>query len=140
MVSPMQSPPQTAMQVPLSHMVEPSQSLLQSAYLTRTARLYGMVLVLSILMGIYRRSNSRKFHIVDEVSLFAVSESIALRGEVDTNAIAWTQWVNSPGEVLGEFGPEGDVYSKKGPGPAVLAVPWYALLHLLTQADVGLGL
>jgi hypothetical protein len=70
-------------------------------------------------------SNSGRFHIVDEVSLFAVTESLALRGEVDTNAIAWTQWVNSPGEVLGAFGPDGQVFSKKGPAPAFLAVPWY---------------
>ncbi len=59
---------------------------------------------------------------------------------MNTNAIAWTQWVNSPGEVLGEFGPEGDVYSKKGPAPAVLAVLWYFVLYMLAQADVGLGL
>lgn len=115
-------------------------SSLQSAYLTRTARLYGMILVFGLLVAIYTMSHSSKFHIVDEVSLFAMTESIALRGEVDTNAIAWTQWVNSPGEVLGEFGPEGDVYSKKGPAPAVLATSWYMLLHLLAKADVGLGL
>lgn len=99
-----------------------------------------MVLVFGLLLAIYTMSHSSKFHIVDEVSLFAVTESIALRGEVNTNAIAWTQWVNSPGEVLGEFGPEGDVYSKKGPAPAVLAVLWYFVLYMLAQADVGLGL
>jgi hypothetical protein len=115
-------------------------SSLQSAYLTRTARLYGMMLVFGLLVAIYTMSHSSKFHIVDEVSLFAVTESIGLRGAVDTNAIAWTQWVNSPGEVLGDFGPQGDVYSKKGPAPALLAVPWYFLLHTLAQADVGLGL
>ena len=115
-------------------------SSLQKAYLTRTARIYGMVLVFGLLVGIYTMSHSSKFHIVDEVSLFAVTESIGLRGAVDTNAIAWTQWVNSPGEVLGEFGPDGDVYSKKGPAPAFFAVPWYWLLHLLADADVGLGL
>src|SRR5215203_4612463 len=115
-------------------------SSLHSAYLTRTARLYGMILVFGLLVSIYTMSHSSKFHIVDEVSLFAVTEAVGLRGAVDTNAIAWTQWVNSPGEVLGEFGPEGDVYSKKGPGPAILAVPWYFLLHTLAQADVGLGL
>lgn len=115
-------------------------SSLHSAYLTRTARLYGMILVFGLLVAIYTMSHSSKFHIVDEVSLFAVTESVVLRGEVNTNAIAWTQWVNSPGEVLGEFGPEGDVFSKKGPAPAVLATSWYWLLHLLAQADVGLGL
>jgi hypothetical protein len=99
-----------------------------------------MVLVFGLLVAIYTMSHSSKFHIVDEVSLFAVTESVGLRGAVDTNAIAWTQWVNSPGEVLGEFGPQGDDYSKKGPGPAFLAVPWYFLLHILARADVGLGL
>ena len=99
-----------------------------------------MVLVFGLLVGVYTMSHSSKFHIVDEVSLFAVTESLGLRGAVDTNAIAWTQWVNSPGEVLGEFGPEGDVFSKKGPAPAFLAVPWYWLLYLLSKADVGLGL
>jgi hypothetical protein len=112
----------------------------EKAYSTRTARLYGMILVFGLLVTIYTMSHSSKFHIVDEVSLFAVTESIVLRGEVNTNAIAWTQWTNSPGEVLGEFGPEGDVYSKKGPAPAVLAVPWYTLLYFFAQADVGVGL
>ena len=57
----------------------------------------------------------------------AVTESVAKRASLDTNAIAWTQWVNSPGEVLGAFGPEGDVFSKKGPAPAFLAVPFYLI-------------
>ena len=113
---------------------------LQSARLARAARIYGMVLVFGLLVAIYTMSHSSKFHIVDEVSLFAVTESLGLRGEVNTNAIAWTQWTNTPGEVLGEFGPDGSVYSKKGPAPAVLALPWFLLLRTLAQADVGLGL
>ena len=65
----------------------------------------------------YPITGSGRFHIVDEVSLFSVTESVAKRGAFDTNAIAWTQWVNSPGEVLGAFGPEGDDFSKKGGMP-----------------------
>ncbi len=91
-------------------------------------RAYGLTLLVGLLLTIYTFSHSSKFHVVDEVSLFAVTESIGLRGAVDTNAIAWTQWVNSPGEVLGAFGPEGDVYSKKGVGPALAALPWYLWL------------
>ena len=105
-----------------------------------SARYYGMVLIFGLLVSIYTMSHSSKFHVVDEVSLFAVTESLGQRQEVDTNAIAWTQWVNSPGEVLGAFGPNGEVYSKKGPAPAFLAVPWYALLHLISHADLGIGL
>src|SRR6187551_564654 len=105
-------------------------STLHSAYLTRGARFYGVILVFGMLISIYTMTHSSKFHIVDEVSIFAVTESLGLRASLDTNAIAWTQWVNSPGEVLGAFGPDGDVYSKKGPAPAFLAAPWYVFLHL----------
>ncbi|HEY64059.1 MAG TPA: hypothetical protein G4O02_05755 [Caldilineae bacterium] len=89
-----------------------------------------------LLFTLYFLSSSGGFHIVDEVSLFALTESVAKRGALDTNAIAWMQWVNSPGEVLGAFGPTGDVYSKKGPAPAFLAVP----LYLLAWAIPGVGL
>ncbi|MCD6290554.1 MAG: hypothetical protein J7M34_08625 [Anaerolineae bacterium] len=89
-----------------------------------------------LLFTLYFLSSSGGFHIVDEVSLFAVTESVAKRGAFDTNIIAWTQWVNSPGEVLGAFGPTGDVYSKKGPALALLAVP----LYVLAWAIPGVGL
>ncbi len=103
-------------------------------------RLYGAAVLVALLFSIYLLTSAGKFHIVDEVSLFAVTESLALRGEVDTNAIAWTQWVNSPGEVLGAFGRDGQVYSKKGPAPAFLAVPWYLLLLLVARFDIQIGL
>lgn len=103
-------------------------------------RRYGLLILVSLLICVYTFTNSGRTHIVDEVSLFAVTESLGLRGAVDTNAIAWTQWVNSPGEVLGAFGPEGDVYSKKGPAPAFLALPWYMLIHGLTWFNVHIGL
>jgi hypothetical protein len=107
--------------------------------MTKTRR-YGLLILISLLICVYTFTNSGRTHIVDEVSLFGVTESIGLRRAVDTNAIAWTQWVNSPGEVLGAFGPEGDVYSKKGPAPAFLAVPWYLLLHGLTWLNIHIGL
>jgi hypothetical protein len=99
-----------------------------------------MVALAALLVTVYTLSHSGRFHIVDEVSLFAVTESVALRSSVDTNAIAWTQWVNSPGEVLGAFGPDGEVYSKKGPAPAILAVPWYLALRALARNDIQFGL
>lgn len=103
-------------------------------------RRYGLTLLIGLLLTVYTLSNSGRFHVVDEVSLFAVTESLGLRGQVDTNAVAWTQWVNSPGEVLGAFGPEGDVYSKKGIGPALLALPWYMLLKFVTRLNIAVGL
>jgi hypothetical protein len=103
-------------------------------------RLHHRLLLFSLLLTVYTLTNSGTFHIIDEVSLFAVTESAAQRGEVDTNAIAWSQWVNSPGEVLGAFGPDGEVYSKKGPAPAFLSVPWYWLIGLFARLGLPWGL
>ncbi len=102
-------------------------------------RLFGLLLLIALLVCVYTLTSSGRFHVIDEVSLFAVTESLALRGEVDTNTIAWTQYVNSPGEVLGAFGPDGQVFSKKGPAPTFLAVPWYLLLHAITELNVQIG-
>src|SRR5262245_16882200 len=112
-----------------------SWSISMTAY-----RRYGLGLLFALLVVVYTFTNAGRFHIIDEVSLFALTESLATRGAVDTNAIAWTQWVNSPGEVLGEFGPDGQVFSKKGPAPALLAVPWYWLLRFFARLQIQIGL
>ena len=44
--------------------------------------------------------------------------------------------VNSPGEVLGAFGPEGDDFSKKSPTPAILAVPFYLIGWLSSRLPI----
>lgn len=105
-----------------------------------TYRRYGLRLLVALLVIVYTLTNAGRFHIIDEVSLFALVESLVQRGAVDTNAIAWSQWVNSPGEVLGEFGPDGQVFSKKGPAPALLAAPWYWLLRTIAQLQIQVGL
>jgi hypothetical protein len=105
----------------------------------KRTRGYGLLLLMALLTIIYVLSSSGKFHIVDETSMFAVTESVALRGDMDTNAIAWTQWTNSSGEVLGAFGEDGQVYSKKGPAPSFLAVPWYWLINSISRANIELG-
>lgn len=107
---------------------------------TQIPRRTGPAVLVGLLFTIYTLTNSGGFHIIDEVSLFAVTESLAQRGAVDTNAIAWTQWVNSPGEVLGAFGPGGEVYSKKGPGPAFVSAVWYQLIRLGAGAGLPWGL
>lgn len=103
-------------------------------------RHYGLRILITLLVVVYTLTNAGRFHIIDEVSLFALTESVAQRGALDTNAIAWTQWVNSPGEVLGEFGADGQVFSKKGPAPALLAVPWHRFLQFLAQLEIEVGL
>lgn len=103
-------------------------------------RRYGLRLLITLLVIVYTMTNAGRFHVIDEVSLFALTESLVQRGAVDTNAIAWSQWVNSPGEVLGEFGPDGQVFSKKGPAPALVAAPWYWLLQQIAQLQIQIGL
>jgi hypothetical protein len=102
-------------------------------------RIFGLLILMALLISVYTLTSSGRFHIVDEVSLFAVTESQALRGAIDTNAIAWTQWVNSAGEVLGAFGPDGDVYSKKGPAPAFFGRALVSVSPCHHRAEVGIG-
>jgi hypothetical protein len=54
--------------------------------------------------------------------MFATAESIVRRGDVDTNQLLWM------GLQQGSFGPDGDLYSRKGPGMTLLALPlvWLA--------------
>ncbi|MCP4167015.1 MAG: hypothetical protein GY759_14160 [Chloroflexi bacterium] len=52
-----------------------------------------------------------------------MTDNLARVGAWDTDAIAWSQWVNSPAEVLGAWGDDGHVYSKKGVAPALAYVP-----------------
>jgi hypothetical protein len=49
--------------------------------------------------------------------MFATSESIVRRGEGDINQLLWM------GEQQGSFGPDGDLYSRKGLGMTLLALP-----------------
>ena len=41
-------------------------------------RLFGILLLMALLVCVYTLTSSGRFHIVDEVSLFAVTESLAL--------------------------------------------------------------
>ena len=89
-----------------------------------------------LLFSLYLITGSGGFHIIDEVSLYSVTENLARRGAWDTDQIAWSQWVNSPAEVLGTWGQDGHVYSKKGVAPALAFLPLRWLAGLLP----GVGL
>jgi hypothetical protein len=76
------------------------------------------------------------FHSVDEVSMFAVTESLVKFGRFNTDQIAWTQWTTSQAEAQGFFGHDGHVYSKKGLALSLAQAPLYGLALLLP----GLGM
>jgi hypothetical protein len=79
------------------------------------------------LFAVYLLSYRGGFHSVDEVSMFAVTESLVKFGRLNTDQIAWTQWTTSQREAQGFFGADGHVYSKKGLALSLAMAPLYAL-------------
>ena len=66
----------------------------------------------------------------DGLAMFATAESMVRRGEIDSNQLIWM------GNQQGNFGPDGDLYSRKGLGMVLLTVP----LVWLARLWPGLGL
>jgi hypothetical protein len=89
-----------------------------------------------LLLAAYLLIYGGRFHVIDEVSVYAMSESLAKRATLDTDQIVWTQWVRDAREVQGDFGSDGTVYSKRGFGTAFAP----ALLIRLALAQTGWGL
>ncbi len=79
------------------------------------------------LLAIYLLTYRGGFHSVDEVSIFAVTESLVKFGRVNTDQIAWAQWTTSQAEAQGFFGQDGHVYSKKGLALSLAQAPLYWL-------------
>jgi hypothetical protein len=79
------------------------------------------------LFAVYLLTYRGGFHSIDEVSMFAVTESLVKFGRFDTDQIAWTQWTTSPSEAQGFFGTDGHVYSKKGLALSLAQAPLYWL-------------
>jgi hypothetical protein len=79
------------------------------------------------LFAVYLLSYRGGFHSVDEVSMFAVTESLVKFGRLNTDQIAWTQWTTSQREAQGFFGIDGHVYSKKGLVNSLAMIPLYWL-------------
>ncbi|MBX3001613.1 MAG: hypothetical protein KF893_24030 [Caldilineaceae bacterium] len=75
-------------------------------------------LVICFLYSCYLLTYTGVMQSSDGLSMFATAESIVRRGEVDTNQLLWM------GLQQGSFGPDGDLYSRKGPGMTLLALPF----------------
>lgn len=98
-------------------------------------RLVGLSVGL-FLVAVYLFTYRGGFHSVDEVSIFAVTESLVKFGRFNTDQIAWTQWTTSQAEAQGFFGQDGHVYSKKGLALSLAQAPLYGLALYLP----GLGM
>ncbi|MGQ9500450.1 MAG: hypothetical protein ACUVSF_02685 [Anaerolineae bacterium] len=98
---------------------------------------FALAISLSLcLFSLYLLSYRGGFHSVDEVSMFAVTESLVKFGAPHTDQIAWTQWTTTQREAQGFFGIDGHVYSKKAPLFSLVMAPLYGLA-LLTP---GIGM
>lgn len=70
----------------------------------------------------------------DGLAMFATTESIVRRGEVDMNQLLWMD------RQQGSYGDDGDLYSRKGVGTTLLALPlvwlarWWPALGLVHAA------
>ena len=77
----------------------------------------------AILFSLYLLTFSGVYHSSDEMSMLAVTDSLARRGAWDIELLRWM------GEQQGSFGPDGHLYSRKGIGTTLAALPltWLAL-------------
>ena len=75
----------------------------------------------AFLFSIYLFTFSGRYHSSDEMSMLAVTDSLARRGAWDIELMRWM------GEQQGSFGPDGHLYSRKGIGTTLAALPLYWL-------------
>jgi hypothetical protein len=74
-------------------------------------------LIFGVLLACYLFTYTGVIDSSDGLSMFATVESMVRRGEVDSNQLLWM------GLQQGSFGPDGELYSRKGIGMALLAYP-----------------
>jgi hypothetical protein len=75
----------------------------------------------ALLFSIYLVTFSGVYHSSDEMSMLAATDSLARRGAWDIELLRWM------GEQQGSFGPDGHLYSRKGIGTTLAALPFYWL-------------
>lgn len=75
----------------------------------------------ALLFSIYLLTFSGTYHSSDEMSILGVTDSLARRGAVDIDLLRWM------GKQQGDFGPDGHLYSNKGLGTTLAALPFYWL-------------
>jgi hypothetical protein len=93
------------------------------------------VLVLGIFFlsfSLYLLSYSGNFHSSDEVSMYAVTESLAQRGEFQINKIAWMHRTETQ---VGRYGVDGNTYSYHSVAQSLAGIPLY--LVAVVRESVG---
>jgi hypothetical protein len=77
-----------------------------------------------LLLACYLLTYTGNIQSSDGLAMFATAENIVRRGEIDSNQLLWME------NQQGNFGPDGELYSRKGLGMTLLAIPlvWLAML------------
>ncbi len=75
----------------------------------------------ALLFSVYLLTFSGVYHSSDEMSMLVTTDSLARRGAWDIELLRWM------GEQQGSFGPDGHLYSRKGIGTTLAALPGYWL-------------
>lgn len=75
----------------------------------------------ALLSSVYLLTFSGVYHSSDEMSMLAVTDSLARRGAWDIELLRWM------GEQQGSYGSDGHLYSRKGIGTTLAALPFYWL-------------
>jgi hypothetical protein len=89
------------------------------------------VTLFALLFSLYLLTFSGRYHASDEMSMLAVTDSLARRGAWDIELLRWM------GEQQGSYGPDGHLYGRKGIGTTLAALPHYWLaLHFRRLGNV----
>jgi hypothetical protein len=99
-----------------------------------------MLLVVLFLFAVNLFFFSGRFHSIDEMALLSTTESMVKWQRADINALAWGNWLLRGPDQQGLFNAQGDLYAKKAPLVAWLAVPIYALAGLARAGQVQAAL
>jgi hypothetical protein len=75
------------------------------------------IAIFLLLLSIYLLTYSGSLHSSDGQAMFSVSESLVRRGAYDINQIRWM------GLQQGTFGPDGNLYCRKGLGLSLVVLP-----------------
>jgi len=82
-----------------------------------------------LLFSVYLLTFSGRYHSSDEMAMLVTTDSLARRGAWDIELLRWM------GEQQGSYGPDGHLYSRKGLGMTLAALPLYWLA--LRSEQVG---
>jgi hypothetical protein len=81
-------------------------------------------LLFGLLLACYLFTYTGLIDSSDGLAIFSTTDSLVRRGQVDSNQLLWM------GLQQGSFGPDGELYSRKGVGLTLLLLPLVWLAHL----------